>query len=209
MNWQTFLEELRSDLQDTGTTPRWTSDILYLYFKDAVRDYSSFFPIRKDQEEIVLTNSRFALPSDFIEEIFVESPIGTLLDRITRHPGLKVHSGTYSYSISGGAVVTTAPQIWLTYLATHPVPNSKDDFTFVITVPDMDVELLRLYIKAKVYSQMRSRQASLDRFKLGSGSRDDNPLQPETDDLMEEYRTKIASRIRVQHITLYRRGRYS
>jgi hypothetical protein len=61
-----------------------------------------------------------------------------------------------------------------------------------------------LYVKAKVYEQMRSRQASLDRFKLGNGARDDNPLTPEVDDLMKVYHEKIAERIPGGNIELYR-----
>ena len=74
----------------------------------------------------------------------------------------------------------------------------------MLDIPDPDLELIRLYVKAKVYEQMRSRTAALDRFKLGSGSRDDNPIAPEVADLMKVYHSKIAERIPGGNIELYR-----
>ena len=74
---------------------------------------------------------------------------------------------------------------------------------FVFEVPDADLELIRLYVKAKVYEQMRSKQAALDRFKLGSGSREDNPIAPEVEDLMKIYHEKIMERIPGGDIELF------
>ena len=37
-------------------------------------------------------------------------------------------------------------------------------------------------------------QSAQDRYKLGSGSRDDNPLLPEVENLMESYEKKMAER---------------
>jgi hypothetical protein len=73
-----------------------------------------------------------------------------------------------------------------------------------MTVPDADLELIRLYVKAKVYAQMRSRQASLDRFKVGSGVRDDNPLHPEVEDVWADYNKAIITRQTGGVILLYR-----
>ncbi len=44
--WAQLLADIRIDLKDTGTTPRWSDAALYLYAKDAIRDYSSYFPLR-------------------------------------------------------------------------------------------------------------------------------------------------------------------
>ena len=110
-------------------------------------------------------------------------------------PGTKLRTGKY-YFIEGGNLYLGDPALdepYLTYSASRAVPTSETDDTFVFEVPDADLELIRLYVKAKVYEQLRSSQASLDRFKLGSGSREDNPIAPEVDDLMKIYHGKSMS----------------
>ena len=64
-----------------------------------------------------------------------------------------------------------------------------------MTSPVEDEEIVRLFVKAKISEQMRMRQSSLDRFKQGSGDRDDNPLLPEHNELMREYHYRIAQRL--------------
>jgi hypothetical protein len=211
MIWSELLADIRADLQDTGTTPRWSDKTLFVYVKDAVRDYSIWFPKREDALEIAPLNGAYPLPVDYIEDIQVECPIGSLLERRQNRPGVhyRTTSVPLSYFVSGGKMYLSSPAadaVYLTYFATHGLPTSESDSTFAFTVPDMDVELVRLYVKAQVYGQMRARQAALDRFKVGSGTRTDNPLMPETQDLMEEYHRKIAERIQGGVITLYRRG---
>ena len=95
----------------------------------------------------------------------------------------------------------------MTYDARHVIPAASDDTAALLTIPEDDEELIRLYVKAKATEQIRTQQASLDRFKPGSGSRDDNPMTPETGNLMQEYRNKIAERIKGGTIMLYRPGR--
>lgn len=205
--WSGFLAELRVDLQDTSATPRWSDKILWVYTRDAIRDYSTWFPRRIDRQEIAKTNGAFPLPSDFVQEIFVESPSETFLKKRTEQPGTRLRTSTTLYTVSGGKLYTDAGgPVYLTYLALHAVPASETDNTFTFTVPDADIELIRLYVKASCYEQMRSKQASLDRFKL-SGSRDDNPVEPETHNLMIEYQYKISQRIKGGMIKLYRVGR--
>ena len=71
-------------------------------------------------------------------------------------------------------------------------------------MPIADIELIRLYVVAKAYAQMRAKQSSLDRFKVGTGKRDDNPVAPEVTSLMDDYREKIAERIAGGYIALER-----
>ena len=95
--------------------------------------------------------------------------------------------------------------VLLSYDAFHDTPATKDA-VFTLTVPTADEELLRLYVRAKAYGQTRSVQSSLDRFKLGAGRRDDNPLEPEFGNLMDEYQAKIAERYPGGVVKLYRPG---
>jgi len=207
--WASFLTDTRTDLQDTSvTSPRWTSKILYLYAKDGIRDYSTWFPKRTDRYAMSLLNGTFVLPLDFILEILVESPKGTYLERRKEIPGTKLRRSNY-YFTEGGNLYLGAPsdEVLLTYHSSRSVPTSEQDDAFIFDVPDVDMELIRLYVKAKVFEQMRSRSAALDRFKMGSGPRDDNPLQPEVADLMAVYYQKIAERTGGGVIELYRSGR--
>ena len=216
--WVDLLKDIRTDLQDEAATPRWSDHLLYLYAKDGIRDYSLWFPKRVDNLALTLVNGRsegpYPLPSDFIEDIQVECPAGYFLQRIQIKPNTRRLKGTSQfanyYYIQGGNLYLGSPAAdvpSLTYLASHAVPTSEADDVFVVTVPDADLELIRLYIKAKVNAQMRTRQASLDRFKVGSGKRDDNPLAPEVDDVWKEYNDAIIKRINGGVIILYRMRR--
>lgn len=207
--WEQLLAELRQDLQDTGDRPRWSDELLYLYSCDAIRDYSLEFPQRIDREALVLSGASYPLPSSYIEEIYVENPIDRYLTRRDPVPGRSYNtlSTPTQYHVESGALYLNGPTldpVLLTYYGSHSVPTSETDLTFQMTVPDGDVELLRLYVSAKVHAQMRAKQARLDRFEPGSGRRDDNPLLPEVGNLMLEYRQKIAERKGGSVIKLWR-----
>lgn len=219
MNWAQMKEFIREDLQDTGATPRWPDTQLYTFWLDAVRDYSLWFPLVSDRVQPTGTGTGpYALPSDFVSTIFVESPDGRFLEERTPRPGVRYPSQSgrpfYWYLQGGGLWVDVAPlgddELLLTYAAVHATPDSVNDDASVITIPDMDLELPRLYVQAKVYGQMRAKQSSLDRFKtkVSSGNtREDNPLGPEVSSLMNEYYTKIAERLPGGVVRLHRPGR--
>lgn len=220
MSWEDFLAFLRLDLQDNSASPRWTDKLLWIYTCDAIRDYSIWFPL---EQEVTISNVNgyYILPTDFVEEITVECPLRTYLKKRQEFPGtteFTIDDPRY-YRVSIGKIKLdsdTTESIKLTYLAVHTVPTSESEidagtgvetFTiqddFVFTVPDRDLELLRIYVIARVNQQMRGKTARLDRFKQGSGNRDDNPIIPEVDNLLEEYHIKIAERIRGATIKLY------
>lgn len=128
----------------------------------------------------------------------MQSPEGTFLHQRRSRPGVlfkTVYSATH-FEITGSTLILNAEaeEVILTYKAIHANPEDEADVDYVFTFPDRDVELIRLFICAKAYSRMRSHQSSLDRFQLGSGDREDNPLEPEVEDLMAEYERKINRR---------------
>lgn len=211
--WGDFLAETRADLDDLSeTNPRWSDKLLFIYFKDAVRDYSVWFPKRIDREELTLDSVAYPLPLNFIEDILVECPANTFLEKRRDRPGSVYSSSSrpFYYYIQGGNLYLGSlsdDPVLLTYFAAHELPTSETDTTFVITIPDADTELIRTFVKAKAYERMRSKQSSLDRFKIGTGSRDDNPVEPEVDNLMLLYREGIADRVKGGAVTLYRPGR--
>lgn len=215
--WTDLLADIRAELQDTGTTPRWSDRQLYLYAKDAIMDYSTWFPRRMDRAALTLSNGYTAVPSNFVEDILVEYPKDTTLERRVFRPGamfITVASVPYGqqpsyYYIQGGNLYVlglSAETVYLTYLACHVVPTSETDAVSALSVPDIDMEIIRTYIRWKCYSGMRARQASLDRFKP-TGNRSDNPLTPETENLYEVYLQMIAQRTQGGIVVLYKMGK--
>ena len=211
ITWTEFLAEMRLELKDTGSTPKWSDGLLLIYTKDAVRDYSRWFPQRFDRVQLTLADGKYALPGNFIEEIHVECPLNTFLERRRERSGVRFPqlSKPFFYFIQSGSLYLSSPSdedVYLTYNGLHDVPASSTDTTFIFSVPDIDIELIRIYVKASAIEFMRTRAAALDRFKV-SGTRDDNPLLPETTDLMKEYEKKIADRVPGGVVMLYRLGR--
>jgi hypothetical protein len=211
--WAQLLADIRTDLKDTGSTPRWTNEALYLYAKDAIRDFSTHFPLLK-RTTLTVAGTAYALPVDLVEIWNVECPAERFLERRLERPGshyTKAGWPTQYYIEEGSLYLNGDPSdgdtVVLTYGALHTIPDSATDTTHTLTIPVVDEELIRLYVKAKATEQIRTQQASLDRFKLGSGARDDNPLEPETGNLMNEYRKKVAERYPGGIIKLYRPGR--
>ena len=211
--WSDLLIDVRVELDDAVEDYKFSDELLFLFCKDAIRDYSQNFPLEIFREELTATDSKFQLPADLLEVDAVEMPLNTYLEEVSRRPGtvVNVPSVQKHYRIIGGYLYTEpAPTdgetLYLTYSSTHTLPTSADDDSTVMTFHLDDEELIRLYVRAKVVEQQRVKQSSLDRFKLGSGSRDDNPLLPEHNELMWEYKGRIAERSGGV-IILYKPGR--
>ena len=202
--WLQLRTDIRADLKDSGTTLKYSEATIFLYLKDALRDYSQFFPIKCYREVLVLNTPKtaFVMPTDYIGGAIVECPLNRFLEERLATAG-KTYNAIYpatTFAIVGGLLYINgdplSSSVYLSYDARHPIPVAVDNVDpipdvpiddFVMTIPEDDEELIRLYIKAKVYGQTRTLASSLDRFKLGAGARDDNPLTPEVSNLMDEY----------------------
>lgn len=210
--WGNLLADIRVDLKDTGTSQRWSDASLYLWAKDGIRDYSLHFPLTKDRTLINKVNNAYDCPTDFIYAIDVESPLDRFLERREGRPGTtyKTQSPVSMYYVSGGDLHFNGDpteSVYLTYAAYHGVPASASDTTYTLTIPVVDEELIRLFVKAKAIEQLRASQSNLDRFKLGSGERTDNPLEPESKNVWYEYQDRIAARYQGGNVRLYLSGR--
>lgn len=218
--WCEFLADLRNELQDTGTTPRWSDEYLFQRTKDSIREYSNWFPMRIDRSALTVSGTGYTLPTDFSDVIAVESPQDTFLTARNAEPGRAYSSDTAlsHYYISGGKLYLNGTPgdgdgVLLTYFAVHSLPHSSvcpvvlPNTTFTFTVPEIDMELIRLYVEIQVHAQMRAKQSRLDRFEQGSGRRDDNPLLPEFNSESKEYYQKIANRVKGGAVNLYFTGR--
>lgn len=211
--WAGLLADIRTDLKDTGTTPKWTDEMLYVWLKDAVRDYTLNFPLESNAT-LTESSGAYALPSDFYEDVYVECPADRYVERRIAQPGVKYKTlsarPTLYWIRQGNLYLNGSPgedNVELYYLAKHGLPTGATDDTFVMTIPENDEELIRLFIKAKASEQYRTKQATLDRFRPGSGNRTDNPMDPEVDNLMDEYYRRVATRFPGGVIRLYRTGR--
>ena len=98
--WAQLLSEIRSDLKDTAATPKWTDAALYLYAKDAIRDYSQNFPLRVTRAELIASDGSFPLPPDFIDAVDVESPLDRFLERRMTRPGNRYANQGFPLSIT-------------------------------------------------------------------------------------------------------------
>lgn len=213
--WADLLSDIRRDIDDDGATPRYSDDLLYTYAKDAIRDYSTWFPRRLDR--VVLSGTEtgpYSLPSDVINVLFVECPEDRYLEQKPARPGARFpkESGRpFYFSIIGGSLYLdgsplSGNSVLLTYEAIHSIPSAADDNAFALTIPEADEELVRLYVKSKVNERIRGKSARLDQYRE-RGQRDDNPLLPEVDEILDSYYAKIASRFKGGAHMLHRPGR--
>jgi hypothetical protein len=211
--WASFLAELRIELNDTGTTPRWADNVLYILTREGIWDYSQYFPMRVDHATLVAdptNDKKYALPSSFIDDIFVECPSGNYLDVRRERPGVRLstsNSPLFYYVDAGYLYLDTTPggdAVLLSYYGAHGIPASATDTTFSLTIPNSNLEVVKLYVQARVNVLIRTRQAQLDRFKLGTGTREDNPITEESTDFFARYNEAIAKRLRPTAVRLYR-----
>ncbi len=215
ITWADLLADIRVDLKDASGT-KWSDANLFVWFKDALRDFTNYSPKRVDAEELTATDSTllvYTLPTGFIDDIYVQSPEGIYLEKQSQRPGSRFYSTArpYYYRIENGQLTLSAAPIsgnpvLLTYYCMHDLPTSEADLAAVMSFEDSDVELIRLYVYAKAHLQLRGNQSRLDRFRE-TGKRDDNPIIIEFANPMDEYNRKIAERFSGGVIKLYRPGR--
>lgn len=213
ITWAELLVDVRAELKDDDDNSEnyeWSDALLYLWCKDAIADYSQYNPITKMETLSVIAGASYGFPTDYLIDLYIEAPTGSFLRKRYLSPGkrfVRTTGAPIYYWLTGSTLYLnseTTDDVDLTYNALHEIPDAVDDEDFEFTIPSGDAELIRLYIRAKAHEQMRSGQASLDRFALGSGARDDNPIEPEYEDLMEEYERKMYERYGGGVITLYR-----
>jgi len=213
MNWGDFLAEMREELNDTGATPKFSDELLFSYLRDGTVALSEWLP--RDISRVELTASetdakQFALPSNFLEEYLVECPLDNALSFRFARPGVRrtTSSRPLFYWVNAGNLYLDADPgsntVLISYYGVHGLPANAADTTFDLTVPLRDIELLKLYILGRVFQRSRSRQSMLDRFKVTSGERTDNPITPEVNEFMTQYQDKLQERVGGKVVFLHR-----
>lgn len=200
--WEQLLSDIRSDLRDNGSQQRWSNDALFLWAKDAIADFSQYFPRqRRVKLQKAEDGDGYYLPDDFIRETLVETPEDTFLGKRILAPSsrsLEQTTPTVYYIQEDRLYLNGDPLdegVYLNYEAIHECPRRADDFSCRLSIARPDEELIRIYVKAKAVEQIRTQQSNLDRFRPGTGDRQDNPMEPENRVLMEAYYEKIAQRV--------------
>lgn len=209
LTWAAFKSRLRAEMDDAASPYTWSDDLLYTWLKDALADYSLYAPLEEQATLTDKSGASYALPDDCLRVDLVESPSGTYLSPGLGRPNVKIPTTyrVWRYRVNRTTLTLnkdTEQDVIITYKALHPAPSAANDDTFALTFRESDTELISLFIRAKAYEFQRSNQSSLDRFQLGSGDRQDNPLTPEVNHLMLDYERKIARRYGGGVITLYR-----
>ena len=216
MKWSEYLTELRSELNDSGTTPKWSDALLFTYVRDGLWDISAHLPRRFDEVSLTVfegSPKKFELPQGFIREISIQVPLGSYLERRRTRPGARVVTGTRAlfYHISAGFLYLDVDpgdnDVLIDYEGAHGIPASATDVEYEFTLSQRYIDILTLYVKARVNTRERTGQSNLDRFKLTAGSRSDNPIEPETDDFWKQYRDRIAELSSAGTVFLYRSRR--
>jgi len=201
--WGEFRSMARLDVHENPDNPRITDDLMYLYFKWAMHDYSVYNPLIHEAQLTTNGTDNTTLPDDFQAAREVHVPQGRLLEELHKREGWRYkqvgYLGVYhgvrptQYWVQGGQLYfnqTTDELAYLVYDSEHIVPTHSADAGTVLSFPDRDQRAIILFIKAQNAISTRTRQANLDRYKDRNQSghtRTDNPLTPESEHLMREY----------------------
>jgi hypothetical protein len=225
--WTSFLSELRLELSDTNeSNPRYSNELLREFTRDGILDYSQFFPryvLEEKLERVDGATRSFCLPVEVMGVDDVQCPLNTHLQPRSERPGLRVSISNKllfywmdSLYLYLNADPGEGEDVHLSYYAPHPYPTSADPITepvegvtdFTFSIPGADMELIKLFAMGKVQIKVRGDQARLDRFKITSGTREDNPMIFEGNDYMERYHEGITRRTRGGMIQLFRPRRF-
>lgn len=172
--WSELRSEIRYQLKDSGSTPKWADGELLVYVNYALRDYSRYFPVEGAADVALSTDGSATINSDWTI-LAVEYPDNSFLDELVVKPGTKLWSSTTGYYMLEGkmwVVHSDDPSTVRVHYTTVRDTVSADSDT--VNVPAEDEELIALYVLAKCTERVGEQSANLDRWR--EGRRDDNPL---------------------------------
>ena len=184
-----LLAGLRLRLNDISAV-RWQDPELNAYLVDAARDYSKYFPLRKEQEfDTVVGTQRYDVPSDLIDDYILQIDIiNTNSPQVEQIPQiqLKRNRSNRYYEVVGstlifGFVPLVAQSVIVRYNAIHQMPDSGET-----TIPFDDEDLIYTYCMAAAWQRIGGNDAGLSRWTEGE-KRDDSPLIPHYTLLWSKY----------------------
>jgi hypothetical protein len=197
--WTDILSDLRVDMGDNPTNPKLGADQAFLYGKMAIQDYSWWNPRVLSAGLDLDSQGAAALPTGFMSLIEVRDDlydeVVLPLTTMSNPPGYTLARSQKRWWIEGNTLKFNTwsddpDTVTILYRGCHALPLSASDETTVMTFPDADEEAILLYIRAKYAGSKRSKTSSADRYKRkveAGNTRQDNPLAPEEQNLMDEY----------------------
>lgn len=203
-----FVNGLRLRLNDISTTsPRWGDEELAAHLEDAVRDYSKYFPRKREQQFVADgTSWAYDLPEDLLDNQIMRVALvkdGVSLEQVPERM-LRLRYSTRYWEIIGtqiefGWVPTLNLTLIVTYNAIHELPESGDS-----TIPYEDEDLIYLYAQAAAWQRIGGNDAALSRWN-DEKKRDDSPLIPHYVRLWSRYNDLV--RQKQGHPRFYQRVR--
>lgn len=186
-----ILAGLRLRLDDANGT-RWSNAELTAYIQDGARDYSKYFPRKREMEFQADGETRFFdVPDDLIDDNILKIILIDnikVVEEIIPHKQLKRRGSDRWYEvvsdkISFGFIPNSDTTIRVRYNAIHEVDTN-------ISVPFEDEDLIYAYAMAAAWQRIGGNDAGLSRWTEGQ-KRDDSPLIPHYVRLWDRYRRLI------------------
>lgn len=186
-----LLAGLRLRIDDSSGN-RWKDPELLAYIEDAARDYSKYFPRKREMEFIADGETRYYdVPSDLIDDYILKI---TLIDENSGveeeipHKQIKRKGSDRWYEVVSekivfGFVPIIDAVIHIRYNAIHEVDT-------IVSVPFEDEDLIYTYAMAAAWQRIGGNDAGLSRWTEGQ-KRDDSPLIPHYIRLWDRYKRLI------------------
>lgn len=192
-----YLSSLRLRLNDAASAPRWPDSELVTYLDDAARDYSKYFPRKREQSFVADgVSTRYPVPDDLIDDQIFKVVIvwSDQPEQSIPHEQLKLRGSTRYWEVVDDQIVfawvpMTDAQITLRYNATHSIPATGN-----ATIPFEDEDLIYAFAMAAAWQRIGGNDAALSRWN-DDKKRDDSPLIPHYVRLWERYNRLISQKL--------------
>jgi len=184
-----LLAGLRIRLNDQAAT-RWKDDELNAYLDDAARDYSKYFPRRRElQFETITGTQRYDVPDDLIDDYILDftfiDNITSLQEVIPEKQQRRLQSNRFYEVVDQDIVLGFVPigvyDVIVRYNAIHTMPDTGES-----TIPEEDEDLIYAYCMAAAWQRIGGNDAGLSRWTEGE-KRDDSPIIPHYTRLWQRY----------------------
>lgn len=194
-----LLSGLRIRINDlTGT--RWSDDELNAYLVDAARDYSKYFPRRREQEfNTIIGVQRYDVPDDLIDDYILDfafiDPIAAIQEIIPEKQQRRYRSDRFYEVVDQQIVLGFVPYsdfvVLIRYNALHQMPDTGET-----TIPSEDEDLIYAYCAAAAWQRIGGNDAGLSRWTEGE-KRDDSPIIPHYVRLWDRYNRLVQQKLSV------------
>ena len=194
-----LLAGLRIRINDlTGT--RWNDNELLAYLDDAARDYSKYFPRKREMQfSTIVGTQRYDVPDDLIDDYVLDftfvDPV-TLIQEIVPEKQQRRRGSTRFYEIVDqtiilGFVPYSNFNVLVRYNALHQMPDSGET-----SIPSEDEDLIYAYCAAAAWQRIGGNDAGLSRWTEGE-KRDDSPIIPHYVRLWDRYNRLVQQKLSV------------